>query len=61
MCPVPAPMDKDVPAFIQFPLSPVAPALRIGAIVGLLAVTALVLGLACIAIRRMGISYGAEA
>jgi F5/8 type C domain-containing protein len=61
LCPVPAPMDKDVPVVIQFLLAPAAPASRMGAIVGLLGVTALVLWLACIAIRRMQISYGAEA
>jgi ABC-type transport system involved in multi-copper enzyme maturation permease subunit len=60
LCPVPAPMDKDVPAIIQLLLAPAAPASRIGAIVGLLVVTALVLWLACIAIRRMQISYGTE-
>ncbi len=57
LCPVPAPMDKNAPAVIQLLFSPAAPASRLGAILGLLALTALVLGIACIAIRRMQISY----
>jgi hypothetical protein len=60
LCPVPAPMDKDAPAIIQLLLSPAAPASRSGAIIGLLILTALVLWLARIAIRRMQISYSAE-
>jgi hypothetical protein len=61
LCPVPAPMDKGAPAIIQLLLSPAAPASRPGAIVGLLMVTALLLWLARIAIRRMQISYSTEA
>ncbi len=61
LCPVPAPMDKNAPALIQLLVSPAAPASRVGAILGLLAVTALVLWVACIAIRRMQVSYGADA
>lgn len=61
LCPVPAPMDKEAPAIIQLLLSPAAPASRLGAVLGLLVVTALVLWIACIAIRRMQISYGSEA
>ncbi len=61
LCPVPAPTDKGAPALIQLLLSPAAPASRLGAIVGLLVVTALVLWVACLAIRRMQISYGTEA
>jgi hypothetical protein len=60
LCPVPAPTDKNLPALIQLLLSPAAPASRLGAITGLLVVTALVLCVACIAIRRMQITYGAE-
>ena len=40
LCPVPAPMEKDVPAIIQLLLSPAAPASRPGAIAGLLILTA---------------------
>jgi ABC-type transport system involved in multi-copper enzyme maturation permease subunit len=60
LCPVAAPMDKNAPAVIQLLLSPAAPASRFSATLGLLAVTALVLWIACIAIRRMQISYGSE-
>jgi F5/8 type C domain len=60
LCPVPAPMDKGAPAIIQLLLSPAAPASRRGAIAGLFMLTALVLWLARIAIRRMQISYSTE-
>ncbi len=60
LCPVPPPMDKDAPAVIQLLLSPAAPASHWGAVLGLLLVTALVLWIARIAIRRIQISYGAE-
>jgi hypothetical protein len=60
LCPVPAPADKNQPAILQLLLAPAAPASRAGAVLGLLAVTALVLWLACITIRRMQISYGSE-
>jgi ABC-type transport system involved in multi-copper enzyme maturation permease subunit len=60
LCPVPPPMDKNAPAFIQLLLSPAAPASRIGAIVGLLLVTLLLLGAAALVIRRMQVSYGTE-
>lgn len=61
LCPVPAPMDKDVPAIIQLLVSPAAPATRLGACLGLIVVTALVLWIASVAIRRMQVSYGTEA
>jgi len=61
LCPVPAPADKNMPALLQLLLAPAAPASRIGAILGLLAVTALVLLIACFAIRRMQVSYSTEA
>lgn len=60
LCPVPAPMDKNAPALVQLLMSPAAPASRLGAITGLLVVTALVLWVACLAIRRMQVSYGSE-
>jgi hypothetical protein len=61
LCPVPAPMDDDAPTLIQLLASPAAPASRPGAILGLLVLTALVLWIASVAVRRMQISYGAEA
>ena len=60
LCPVPVPTDKNAPALVQLLLSPAAPASRLGAIAGLLVVTALVLWIARFAIRRMQVSYGTE-
>ncbi len=61
LCPVPAPMEADAPALIRLLASPAAPASRPGAILGLLLLTAFVLWIASLAVRRMQISYGAEA
>jgi hypothetical protein len=61
LCPVPAPMENDAPTLIQLLASPAAPASRPGAILGLLLLTAFVLWIASLAVRRMQISYGAEA
>ena len=61
LCPVPAPMENDAPMLIQLLASPAAPASRPGAILGLLLLTAFVLWIASLAVRRMQISYGAEA
>jgi len=61
LCPVPAPIEEDVPAIVKLLLVPADPASRAGAIVGLLAVTALVLWIARSAIRRMQVSYSTEA
>ena len=60
MCPVPAPMDNDVPTLIRLLAAPAAPASRPGAILGLLLLTVVVLWVAARAIRRMEIAYGAE-
>jgi hypothetical protein len=61
LCPVPAPMEEDAPMLIQLLASPAAPASRPGAILGLLLLTAFVLWIASRAVRRMQITYGAEA
>jgi len=61
LCPVPAPIDDDVPTLIRLLAAPAAPASRPGAILGLLLLTAFVLWIASLAVRRMQISYGAEA
>jgi len=61
LCPVPAPIEEDVPAVVKLLLVPADPASRAGAIAGLLAVTALVLWIARSAIRRMQVSYSTEA
>jgi F5/8 type C domain-containing protein len=61
LCPVPAPIDDDVPTLIRLLAAPAAPASRPGAILGLLILTGFVLWIASRAVRRMQISYGAEA
>ena len=58
LCPVPAPMDDDAPTLIRLLAAPAAPASRPGAILGLLLLTAFVLWIASLAVRRMQISYG---
>jgi len=60
LCPVPAPMDDEAPALIRLLAAPAAPASRPGAILGLLLLTAFVLWIAGLAVRRMQISYGTE-
>jgi F5/8 type C domain len=60
LCPVPAPMDDGAPALIRLLAAPAAPASRPGAILGLLILTAFVLWIGGVAVRRMQISYGAE-
>jgi hypothetical protein len=60
LCPVPAPMPDDVPVLIRVLAAPAAPASAPAAIFGLLVVTAFVLWIAALAVRRMQISYGAE-
>lgn len=61
LCPVPAPIEEDVPMLVRLLMSPAAPASRAGAILGLLVLTAFVLWIAARAVRRMQISYGSEA
>ena len=61
LCPVPAPMDNDAPTLIRLLAAPAAPASRPGAILGLLLLTAFVLWIGALAVRRMQISYGSEA
>jgi hypothetical protein len=60
LCPVPAPMDADTPTLIRLLAAPAAPATRPGAILGLLLLTAVVLWITSLAVRRTEISYGAE-
>jgi hypothetical protein len=60
LCPVPAPMDNGVPMLIRLMAAPAAPASRPEAILGLLLLTAFVLWIASLAVRRMQISYGSE-
>jgi len=60
LCPVPAPLDGDTPTLMRLLMAPAAPASRPGAILGLLLVTAFVLWVARLAVRRMQITYGTE-
>ena len=60
LCPVPVPMEDDAPTLIRLLAAPAAPASRAGAILGLVLLTAFVLWIASLAVRRMQISYGAE-
>ena len=60
LCPVPAPMEDDAPVLIRLLAAPAAPASGPVAILGLLLLTAFVLWIAALAVRRMQISYGAE-
>jgi NedA-like, galactose-binding domain len=61
LCPVPVPMPDDAPTLVRLLAAPAAPASRPAAILGLLFLTAFALWIAGIAVRRMQISYGAEA
>jgi len=60
LCPFPAPMDNDAPTLIRLLAAPAAPASRPGAILGLLLLTAFVLWIASLAVRKMQINYGTE-
>ncbi len=60
MCPVPAPLDSDVPALLRLLLAPAAPSSRGLAVLGLMAVTVLVLWAASAAVKRIEINYGTE-
>lgn len=60
LCPMAAPFDSDVPTVLRMLLVPASPASHTGAIFGMLVITALMLWIACKAIRRMQISYGSE-
>jgi hypothetical protein len=60
LCPIPAPTDPQAPALIQLLLSPAEPPSALFAVLGLLAVTALVLWAASRAVRRLEINYSTE-
>ncbi len=60
LCPVPAPIDNNAPSLVRMLLSPADPASPLGAVLGLLALTALVLWTASRAVRRIEISYTSE-
>lgn len=60
MCPVPAPFDSDTPALLKLILAPAAPASVWVSVLGLLAVTALVLWAAAQAVKKLEINYSTE-
>jgi hypothetical protein len=60
LCPAPPPMDSDTPALVRLLLAPAEPAPAATAILGVLAVTLLVLWAASGAVRRLEINYGTE-
>lgn len=60
MCPVAPPSDNGMPALLRLLLSPAAPASRGLAVLGLIAVTMLVLWAASSAVKRIEINYGTE-
>ena len=60
ICPVPPPMDPNVPPLLRLVLAPAEPTSAWVAIVGVFAVTALVLYVASRAVRRLEINYGTE-
>jgi hypothetical protein len=60
LCPVPPPLDPDVPALLRVLLAPAAPSSALTALLGLTAVTAIVLWLASRAVRRLEINYSTE-
>ena len=60
LCPVPAPMDEGAPLLIRLLSAPAEPPTAAVAVLGLLALTALVLWAASRAVRRLEIDYGVE-
>ena len=60
LCPVPAPMNQDVPGILRILLVPASPVSRSGAVLGILVITAAVFLLARHAILRMQIYYSGE-
>jgi len=60
LCPLPPPVDKDVPAVMRLLLAPAEPAPAALAILGLLGVTVLVLWVASRAVRRLEVNYATD-
>jgi hypothetical protein len=60
LCPVLPPVDPDMPLVLRLMFSPAAPPSKWLAVVGLLAVTGLVLWLASRAIRKLEINYSTD-
>ena len=60
LAPVPAPTDPGAPVLIRMLMSPAAPPSTAGAVLGLLALTAVVLWAAARAVERLEINYGTD-
>jgi ABC-type transport system involved in multi-copper enzyme maturation permease subunit len=60
VCPTPAPIEKDVPAFMRLLIAPAEPVGPWVAVLGLLGVTALVLFAASRAVTRLEINYSTD-
>jgi ABC-type transport system involved in multi-copper enzyme maturation permease subunit len=60
ICPMPPPLDPNVPPLLRLVLAPAPPTSAWVAILGVLGVTALVLYVASRAVRRLEINYGTE-
>lgn len=60
LCPLPPPAEKDTPAVLRLLLAPAEPAPAGWAILGLLAVTALVLYVASRAVKRLEVNYSTD-
>ena len=60
LTPVPAPTDPGAPLIIQLLMSPAAPPSTARAVIGLIALTAVVLWIAGRSVRRLEINYGTE-
>jgi len=60
LCPAPPPLPNDMPAIMKMLLAPAAPSSVPLAVLGLLALTVLVLFAAMQAVRRLEINYGTE-
>ena len=60
LCPVPVPIDPDMPAFVRLFFAPAAPPSAPAAITGVFVLTALVLWCAARVIRKIEINYSTE-
>jgi len=60
LCPVPPPIDPDMPPLVRLLFSPAAPPSKLLAVGGLMALTALVLWVASRAVRKLEINYSTD-
>jgi hypothetical protein len=60
LCPLPPPMEDDIPAVMKLLIAPAEPASALGAVAGLFVVTALVLWVASRSVRRLEVNYSTD-